>query len=52
MLITGLALAIASDRLARWATPVPRAGCPRCGYEKIEQDRCPECGLGGFGPRE
>ncbi len=50
MLLIGGVLAFGSRQLARWIIlPMPE-GCPRCGYEKIESDRCPECGLKGFGP--
>src|SRR5438128_2554516 len=50
MLAVGAALALTSGRLARWVFSMPPAGCPRCGYEKVESNRCPECGLAGFSP--
>jgi hypothetical protein len=31
---------------ARWAVPMPRTGCPECGYAATPGlERCPECGL-------
>lgn len=48
MIVVGAALGAGSRRLARWLTPPPLPGCPNCGYERIERDRCPECGLAGF----
>jgi len=56
MLIVGGALAFASGLIARWMTPVPADGCPRCGYTRdapgdegalSDDTRCPECGLQG-----
>lgn len=49
--VVAVLLACFAERIARWLVPVPFNGCPRCGYEKIDADRCPECGLGGFGPQ-
>src|SRR5690348_9915477 len=49
MLAVGASLGAAARPLARWVLPVPSGGCPRCGYEKVDQSRCPECGLTGFG---
>lgn len=36
-----------SRRIARWVLPLPRSGCPRCGYRLVAliEPRCPECGL-------
>jgi hypothetical protein len=48
MLAVGAALGITSRPLARWALSALPEGCPRCGYEKVDQPRCPECGLTGF----
>jgi hypothetical protein len=48
--LVGAALGWRSSAIARWAFPVMPSGCPRCGYERVESDRCPECGLGGFAP--
>lgn len=42
------ALLLAADLFAlRLLVPLPRGGCPGCGYEVDEskQERCPECGL-------
>lgn len=49
MLAVSAALAGFSRALPRWAFPAMPEGCPRCGYERVEQERCPECGLAGFG---
>lgn len=48
MLGVGGALAFWSRALAGWAIATGPEGCPRCGYAKIEQEVCPECGLRGF----
>lgn len=56
--LLGVALALLSAPLARWITPLPRDGCPRCGYTRDEphaetspdETRCPECGLRGANP--
>lgn len=45
MIILGVALGLASSRLARWVVALPASGCPRCGYDAAGRDRCPECGL-------
>ena len=50
MLAVGGALAALSRAIPRWTFPAPPAGCPGCGYERVETDRCPECGLTGFRP--
>jgi len=44
LITVGLALALTSRRLVRWAFPVPDTGCPRCGYA-AQEPTCPECGL-------
>ena len=49
LLAVGTPLAFLSSHIARWIIAPPPDGCPRCGYEKVESDRCPECGLTGFG---
>lgn len=43
----GLFLGMGSPRLVRWMLPLPKSGCPRCGYRLIAlvEPRCPECGL-------
>jgi len=51
--LLGVGLALLSAPLARWITPFPPDGCPRCGYTRDEplaestpdETRCPECGL-------
>lgn len=48
MLATAGAFAALSRAIPRWTFPAMPDGCPRCGYEKVEQPRCPECGLCGF----
>jgi hypothetical protein len=50
MILIGAALGLASPMIARWVFAAPPTTCPRCGYERVEQDRCPECGLTGFNP--
>jgi hypothetical protein len=52
MIIVGSALGLLSKTISRWVLPVPSEGCPRCGYEKVDTDQCPECGLRGFAPRD
>jgi hypothetical protein len=52
MIGTGVALGLTSDRLVRWAMPVPPQTCPRCGYASGQgaiPARCPECGLQDVG---
>ena len=46
-LVAGALLGGMSVRLARWILPIPRGGCPRCGYRivALTEPRCPECGL-------
>ena len=42
------ALLLAADLFAlRLLVPMPRRGCPGCGYDvdETKQQRCPECGL-------
>lgn len=48
----GALLAIFSKPLARWVTPAPEEGCPRCGFARGDDDptRCTECGLPGVNP--
>lgn len=48
MIAVAAALGACSRAIARWAFPPMPEGCPGCGYERVEQDRCPECGLAGF----
>jgi hypothetical protein len=48
MLMVGGLLAGLSRAIPRWVFPAMPEGCPRCGYERVDQPRCPECGLGGF----
>lgn len=45
--VAGALLAGMSGTLARWVLPIPRTGCPRCGYRivALTEPRCPECGL-------
>jgi hypothetical protein len=40
-------LGVLSGRIARWILPIPKMGCPRCGYRLValNEPRCPECGL-------
>jgi hypothetical protein len=40
-------LGVLSGRIARWILPIPKSGCPRCGYRLVAlaEPRCPECGL-------
>lgn len=47
-LATGALLGGLSSRITRWVLPLPKAGCPRCGYRLVAlvEPRCPECGLG------
>ncbi len=41
----GIAMAILSRRIARWVARPPSRGCPRCGYETLDESgRCSECG--------
>jgi hypothetical protein len=51
MIGVGAGLGGLARTLARWAFPTMPEGCPGCGYERVEQPRCPECGLEGFEPR-
>lgn len=46
-LFAGLTLVMFCDRLTRWILPLPKSGCPRCGYHLIAlmEPQCPECGL-------
>lgn len=48
MVIVGAALGLLARRIATWIVTPPHTGCPGCGYEKVDSDRCPECGLTGF----
>jgi hypothetical protein len=47
LLIAALALGASARRVTRWILPIPKSGCPRCGYRLIAlaEPRCPECGL-------
>jgi hypothetical protein len=45
LLAVGAGLGAGAHPIARWAFPVPRGGCPRCGYAS-GRPTCPECGLG------
>jgi hypothetical protein len=47
-LVCGMSLAFGARLITRWILPIPRAGCPRCGYRLVAlvEPRCPECGLG------
>lgn len=47
MLIGAVFLGLLYRRLTNWILPIPRSGCPRCGYRLIAltEPRCPECGL-------
>lgn len=47
LLLGALFLGILSGRIARWILPIPKTGCPRCGYRLVAlvEPRCPECGL-------
>jgi len=48
-LALGGALAAFNAPIARWMTPPPSEGCPRCGFARGDDDptRCTECGLPG-----
>lgn len=48
----GIVLAFFARPLARWFTPAPEEGCPRCGFARGDDDptRCTECGLAGVNP--
>jgi len=49
LLITfGIPLGALAPRIAALLISSPATSCPACGYEKVETDRCPECGLPGF----
>ncbi|MCZ6837619.1 MAG: hypothetical protein O7G85_17740 [Planctomycetota bacterium] len=45
--VSGLVLALSTQRLAQWIVPLPKKVCPKCGYRLIRlmRPRCPECGL-------
>lgn len=40
-------LGVCSRRISNWILPIPKTGCPRCGYRLVAllEPRCPECGL-------
>lgn len=48
LVVSGLVLAAASHRLARWIVPPGLRGdeCPQCGYSlrRLKSPICPECG--------
>ena len=48
MLAVAGVLGAGSQVIPRWVFPAMPEGCPRCGYEVVAQERCPECGLTGF----
>jgi hypothetical protein len=45
--VLAVVLIALEGRLIRWLFPLPRVGCPQCGYPIAGRafDRCPECGL-------
>ncbi len=45
MIVIGVALGLASRRVARWAIVPPQAGCAGCGYPEAAGGVCPECGM-------
>ena len=52
MIAFGIPLGALAPRIAGWLISSPATSCPACGYEKVDTDRCPECGLPGFVPRD
>jgi hypothetical protein len=50
-LLAAAALVRWETTVARWLVPMPRAGCPECGYAMTTGPgaRCPECGLAAGG---
>lgn len=45
LMAVGIALGLLSERIARWVVRPPVRGCPRCGYETLDEaGRCSECG--------
>lgn len=44
MIAVGVALALLSRRIVRWAIVPAQSGCAACGYPEVEGGVCPECG--------
>jgi hypothetical protein len=43
--VLAAALVVMERRLLSWVFPLPRGGCPQCGYPVAGRSTCPECGL-------
>lgn len=44
LIVVGVALALLSRRIVRWAIVPAQSGCAACGYPEVKGGVCPECG--------
>ena len=52
LLVAASLLMLLRSFLVGWLLPLPKGGCPKCGYPTtVEAGRCPECGLSSRDPQ-